>query len=707
MGTPAIATGRNTFSRPSFARTRNGILLIVTGTERGLRWDSLTAAAETLGIDQPPAGLALTDDTAGGTVSAEQTYYAGYRYLDDADIPGSLVETLATVTTSAATDHRIDYSGIAAGSDARVVKIEIYRSTAGQQTTLYRVAVTGNQGSITTTADDGSGFCQFTTSATHYLAVGTVVEVAGHAQAALNTQHRVTAVNAVAKTFVTDQAYAGTGTASWSTVGYQDDGVSDTTLQSDKATYPWLNILFEDDTIDARQYSPPPDWASAVAMFQDRAWYGAPVRYNQGTLTTNGTTTITGSGTDWTSAMVGRQVAIIGETKPYTVSAFTSATSLELTEATVGSDSSLSYAIYPDPIFNNSVVFSPVDQPESVTTAINDQGQRKIVNIVTLQENTGDDDWITALMPHGLFLFVFMSRHCNRLTFNRQPEIDAHPSPLNSRGCLNQHCWDKLGDMAYVMDQYGPYRIGVTGSAADPIGLPIADYWRDGTINLNDSATKWYHVAADTLNGVVKFFVKYLSDTSTRPTRAFVFHVDSKTWWEETYPWEIGGACLSLISGTMKLLVGAENESVYQSYSGTTDSGTDIDYTWKTGMLPLMEGGEVLRQIELVYTPTTSAASVNVRLYANHETTPRDFVVYEDLGNGVVADADSPNAVCNLKSDQNDYQYDPGYKQFTWGGRLDHDSYGAMRWVSVELTGTQSSDNIVFHTIAVTGAGGG
>jgi hypothetical protein len=701
MGTPAIATGRNTFSRPSFARTRNGVLLIVTGTERGLRWDGITSQAESLGIDQAPSVMTLADDTGGGNVSAEQTYYAGYRYLDDADIPGSLCEDLATITTSADALHRIDYAGIAANSDPRVVKIEIYRSTAGQQTSLYRVAVTGNRGEITATADSG-GFAQFTTSATHYLELGTVLEVTGHPDAAMNTQHRVTAVDAVAKTFVTDQAYSSGGAASWATVGFQDDETADTTL----ATYPRIDIFFEDDTIDARRYSPAPNWASAVVMFQDRAWYAVPVRYDQGTVTTNGTVDVVGSGTEWTSAMVGRQISITGETKPYTIASVGTPTTLTLNESAATSDGSLSYSIYPDPIFNNSVVFSPVDEPESVTEWINPQLQRKIVNIVILQENTGDDDWITAIMPHGLFLFVFMERHTSRITFNRQPELDAHPSPLNSRGCLNQHCWDKLGDMAYVLDQYGPYRIGVTGSAVDPIGMPIADLWRDATINLNASATKWYTVAADPSLGVVRFFVKYLSDTGTRPTRAFVFHVESKSWWEEEYPFEIGGACLSLLAGTMRLLVGAENEAIYQTYSGSTDDGEPIAYNWKTGLLPLMQGAEVQRQVELVYTPTVGAATVNARLYMNHETTPRNFEVDENLGNGVTVEGGSPNMVIDLQDTQNSQQTDPGYKQFTFGGRLDHDSYGAPRWVSLELTGEQATGLVKFHTIAVTGAGG-
>lgn len=701
MGTPAIATGRNTFSRPSFARTRNNVLLIVTGTERGLRWDGITSQAETLGIDQAPSVMTLADDTGGGNVSAEQTYYAGYRYLDDADIPGSLCEDLATITTSADALHRIDYAGIAANSDPRVVKIEIYRSTAGQQTSLYRVAVTGNRGEITATADSG-GFSQFTTSATHYLELGTVLEVTGHADAAMNTQHRVTAVDAVAKTFVTDQAYSSGGTASWATVGFQDDETADTTL----ATYPRIDIFFEDDTIDARRYSPAPNWASAVVMFQDRAWYAVPVRYDQGTVTTNGTVDVVGSGTEWTSAMVGRQISITGETKPYTIASVGTPTTLTLNESAATSDASLSYSIYPDPIFNNSVVFSPVDEPESVTEWINPQLQRKIVNIVILQENTGDDDWITAIMPHGLFLFVFMERHTSRITFNRQPELDAHPSPLNSRGCLNQHCWDKLGDMAYVLDQYGPYRIGVTGSAVDPIGMPITDLWRDATINLNASATKWYTVAADPSLGVVRFFVKYLSDAGTRPTRAFVFHVESKSWWEEEYPFEIGGACLSLLAGTMRLLVGAENEAIYQTYSGSTDDGEVIAYSWKTGLLPLMQGAEVQRQVELVYTPTVGAATVNARLYMNHEATPRNFEVDEQLGNGVTVVGGSPNMVIDLQDTQNSLQTDPGYKQFTFGGRLDHDSYGAPRWVSLELTGEQATGFVQFHTIAVTGAGG-
>lgn len=70
-----------------------------------------------------------------------------------------------------------------------------------------------------------------------------------------------------------------------------------------------------------------------------RNWYGCMVRgqvnspatYNTGTVAvTNGSATITGTGTTWTSAMVGRQFRTGMTTPIYTIKTFTSPTSMEL-----------------------------------------------------------------------------------------------------------------------------------------------------------------------------------------------------------------------------------------------------------------------------------------------------------------------------------------------------------------------------------------
>ena len=70
--------------------------------------------------------------------------------------------------------------------------------------------------------------------------------------------------------------------------------------------------------------------------------------YTTGTLTaTNDSTTLTGSGTTWTALMVGRKIRINGESTYYTITGFTSTTSITIDRAYTGTTaSSLTYSIF-------------------------------------------------------------------------------------------------------------------------------------------------------------------------------------------------------------------------------------------------------------------------------------------------------------------------------------------------------------------------
>jgi len=72
-------------------------------------------------------------------------------------------------------------------------------------------------------------------------------------------------------------------------------------------------------------------------------------KYSTGTVTTNGTTTITGSGMTFTSAMVGRKFKVTGFEEVYTISTYVSATQITLDNAFNGSDSTTNtYEIFQD-----------------------------------------------------------------------------------------------------------------------------------------------------------------------------------------------------------------------------------------------------------------------------------------------------------------------------------------------------------------------
>ena len=88
-----------------------------------------------------------------------------------------------------------------------------------------------------------------------------------------------------------------------------------------------------------------------------------------------------------------------------------------------------------------------MDEPESVPAA----------NSIILQENVNDRSEVTSLMPHGSSMIVGKDRHLYRLSFVRQPNLDATVSLIAFRGVCNQRCWASHEGVLYLMDQQGPY----------------------------------------------------------------------------------------------------------------------------------------------------------------------------------------------------------------------------------------------------------
>lgn len=278
------------------------------------------------------------------------------------------------------------------------------------------------------------------------------------------------------------------------------------------------------------------------------------------------------------------------------------------------------------PATRNKIHFSEDDEPESMPDT----------NEVTVQDNTGDEDEVTGLMPYGAFLYVLKERHIYSLKFVRQPKIDVGINCIAWRGCLNNRCWTILDGMAYVMDQTGIYQFA--GGQPEPIDAPIQNQFWDGTIDFTNA--KWFTVCADTARKLVYFFVSYTADSSTRPKRALVFDALKQAWLPDKYVWEIGGAAIVPIAGKARLLVGTDNR-ILATGQGTSDlvtavrgtatsatSNTLTDSTASFGTLtdaPIaIAAGTGVGQIRRISSNSSTAITVS----SNWTTTPDATSVY-------------------------------------------------------------------------------
>lgn len=611
QGPPVIGSGFNIYHPLYMAQSRFDEEYGVNGVDRGFRWDGYktgatsdtTTGLDYLGITAPTAAPTLTLTASGGSVTTG-SHLCAYRYVEDrpqmsVDLYSSGSPT-ASVTAGVGDNDYIKWTALTVAPQRRIKYIEFLRATVDELTTLYRTAKIGAQGVITGITSS-AGVSYTITSAAHNLAVGATVTISGVSGSGnmatdLNTA-ALEIVSVTTDTFTINDATA-SGTYSsggyWWLDGYLLDGTSDANLILESgANYFRVPITNDDGSLNLYAHDPPPNWTGVVELFQDRALYLAPVKYTTGTAAfTSGSATVAGTGTAWTQAMVGRLIAGAGSssgtasTKAYRITAVGGATSLTISETSAESGAG-TYTIYPDPLEFERVYYSEVDRPESAS----------VLNVVTVQENVRDDDDIVGGIPFSSAFFVLKYRHIYELTFIRQPRIDVNIRLVAWRGACNKRCWDILDGWAYVLDQYGAYRINGSGQVV-PISEAIHDYFHnDGTTGIDWSQQEKFFVQADPQKGTVSFYVVLNGDGTTRPKKWLEFNVRTNAWWLGACQQAIGHACRMTIGGKQRVLQASEDEQVYVTEQGLSDVLTTAIASTNTSD-PTLSGQAVIEVLQ-------------------------------------------------------------------------------------------------------------
>lgn len=462
---------------------------------------------------------------------------------------------------------------------------------SGTGTATQRLFYFSYAGAIASHADSG-GQVLFTTTLPHRLPVGAVILVSSSGVAGYNTTHKVRTVP-TPFTFTTDQSFsAGTLGSSTtylltgfgnSTDNNDGDELSDADLTATSNIS--MTILNDDGELIARRFNPPPAWKIAACQHQDRAWYSTDAVYGglnaagqtMSVAVTQGDRTVTGTNTAFTQQMVGRYIHIDGEALPKLIQKVTSATVVEVDDAIVrASGSSLSFQVIPPPAERNKLYYSHPLEPESVPAT----------NVVVIQDNTATYDSITGLIPHGAVLYVPKERTTYRVSYARQPRLDATPTLAYSRGMLNHRCFAVVDDDAYILDQSGIYMVPLWGSdhlSRDGVQhtvRPLLDFVYDNKLGLDK--LRWSFVTLDSERRQVRFWIpqatwcsEYAYDTTLlRPKTCFVYNLDTQSFDLEGYPHQMGGGCLLPVNGRMRAILGGQRDLVYMM---DDDLGEGID----------------------------------------------------------------------------------------------------------------------------------
>ena len=561
----------------SFSESGDGNVFFARGDQPVKRWDGLISGFVNAGVPAPITALSLSEEAViedGVPVLANisGTYFAYLRYLDSR----GKVSNLSPVS------GRLSIQGGKFGHIHAITRL------AGSVLVRdYGLVLTANRGREAT-----KGNYVVITSYGHGLETGAQIAISGLSipggGAILgNRQYRVYVIHA--NSFILFNRlhpfdnnnsapswfYLYAGQATWSTKGngikysnvevptdsrvvrrqilrnkdgnvntfYVDIDDTDltetefTTVKSDTELGEEVPLRAVDGTdLNIARHSEPPDFKRVIVNHYSRMFAAVNLDYKVGSAhVQEDSTDVIGNGTCWTAEMEGRLFFSEGP-KIYTISSVdVDNQQLVLSEAYEGTtDTTSEYSISPEGDEKMSLHFSETLLPES-------WNRYKVIRL-TFDPLSGA---MTGLMPMGTRLFILFENRISSLNYMSDPSLDGQVSFAASRGCLNQRCYIKDGNSAYLMDESGAYAFD--GSQTVSISDQIQSVF-DGTdkYSVDWSRSEYFHASHQPRENVIRWFV--CLGGSDFPKHALAFNYLVNRWWIEEYAEPISSSVIGKVS---------------------------------------------------------------------------------------------------------------------------------------------------------------
>lgn len=350
-----------------------------------------------------------------------------------------------------------------------------------------------------------------------------------------------------------------------------DDITSDTLIS--RNTDAQLKLSFGQPVWDDNNYNlftlyaEPPTDKPYIAEFNNRI-FGAGFRiYSEGNvIVVNGSTTVTGVGTNFTRYFAGRRFSCGNQT--YLINRVDeSAQTFVIERAYEGSDNH--YADY-------------IIQPYYGNTKLlqwSESGLHESWGIFNALELPDDGDEVTGLVAFANSLWILEQSHIYQFNFTLDPNRDGDYKPVSNRGCVNQRCAVQIQSVCLMLDRTGihvfrgmlPRNEYQVNSTPDHLSVPIGDVFRfEGSgLRINWDADKcFWHAAHNKELMTVRWHVTmqgyYL------PQHAICYNYLMDVWWIEEYPFPITSSAESL-SLPGKPILGGPGGKIYQPDRGPLD----------------------------------------------------------------------------------------------------------------------------------------
>lgn len=287
--------------------------------------------------------------------------------------------------------------------------------------------------------------------------------------------------------------------------------ISDTTLIAGTAT----------STYEDFGHEPPPS-ALTLAECRGFAFYGGAADIDIGSVTTDGTTTVTGTG--FPDAIDERFIRFDSESEVYTISSVDSTTSLTLDRAYTGANGShTTNVVSKTP---SRIYWSRTGDPEAfkVLERARDMLQGKNDSLIGMADYIGD-------------LWCFGRHSMERLVFVSDPALGERIDVAGSYGLWNQRCMIQLEGQMFGWGTNGAWVI----SGARPRWLSERI---DVTVNgdIDYSYSDKFHGEHDPDTKTIRWY--YVASGDTQCKKSIVYDLERDQFSIDTYRKEINGATI-------------------------------------------------------------------------------------------------------------------------------------------------------------------
>jgi hypothetical protein len=319
-------------------------------------------------------------------------------------------------------------------------------------------------------------------------------------------------------------------------------------------------LLLPDGAANANIYGVPPNYKSVIVHHLGRIFACVEPEYTEGCVqVTNGSTTVTGIGTAFTSALANRYLYVAGATKNYQISSVDT-TNQTLTLTSSYTDSTNKFAIYgirPAPAERRLVYWSGANLPEAW----------QATDAAQIRE---DGDEFTGMTTITQYLYIFERRHIYRLSCCNDPVADAGVFLVEYRGCVNNRCCQVVEQVAYMLDEQGIHAFD--GNRSEPLSGQIQGLFEDGMegdYRINWQAKRYFHCSHYPAQETIRWFVSMGGDYL--PQHAIAYSYRDNRFWIEEFPYPVGSASSGLLQDRYQVYLSSSGNRVFAMWIGSLD----------------------------------------------------------------------------------------------------------------------------------------